>query len=89
MRTARIPAGRINTIADIANDPQFRDRDMLVEVTDPRLDRPLLTPGIVPKLSRTPGHVSPLAPPVDGDSESILAEIQQPVAIPERSGSKP
>jgi formyl-CoA transferase len=88
MRTARIPAGRINTIADIANDPQFRDREMLVEVTDPRLERPLLTPGIVPKLSRTPGHVSPLAPPVGGDSEAILGEIERPVAVPERSGSR-
>jgi formyl-CoA transferase len=88
MRTARIPAGRINTIADIANDPQFRTRDMLVEVTDPRLERPLLTPGIVPKLSRTPGHVSPLARPVGSDSEAILREIQQALAIPERSGSQ-
>jgi formyl-CoA transferase len=88
MRTARIPAGRINTIADIANDPQFRDREMLVEVTDPRLERPLLTPGIVPKLSRTPGHVSPLAPPVGRDSEAILGEIERPVAVPQRSGSR-
>ena len=49
---------------------------MLVEVIDARLDRPVLTPGVVPMLSRTPGHVPPLAPPVGGDSEAILGEIQ-------------
>ena len=34
LREAKIPAGRINSIADIVNDLQFRSRDMLVEVSD-------------------------------------------------------
>lgn len=57
----RVPVSRINTIADIAADPQFRSRGMVVEVEDDRLERPLLVPGVVPRLSRTPGAVPPLA----------------------------
>ena len=87
LREAKIPAGRINSIADIVNDLQFRSRDMLVEVSDSRLERPVLTPGVVPKLSRTPGRVPPLAPAVGGDSEAILGEMQQPAASVPRAAS--
>jgi succinyl-CoA---D-citramalate CoA-transferase len=82
LREAKIPAGRINSIADIVDDPQFRDREMLVEANDPRLDRPVLTPGVVPKLSRTPGRVPPLGPAVGADTESILEEIGAVDAVP-------
>ena len=89
LREAKIPAGRINSIEDIANDLQFRSRDMLVEVSDPRLERPILTPGVVPKLSRTPGRVPALAPAVGGDSAAILEEMQQPAAgVPSASVSQ-
>jgi formyl-CoA transferase len=84
LRDARIPAGRINSIADIVDDLQFHARDMLVEVTDPRLDRPMLTPGIVPKLSRTPGRVPPLASSVGADSDAILQEIEIVGAVPRK-----
>ncbi len=88
LREARIPAGRINSIADIVNDLQFRSRDMLVEVSDARLDRPVLTPGVVPRFSRTPGNVPPLAPPVGGDSAAILDEIRDSANEPQRTGSR-
>ena len=50
LREREVPVSRINSIADIVADPQFRARDMIVEVDDDRLDRPLLVPGVVPKL---------------------------------------
>ena len=50
-----VPVSPINSIADIVSDPQFHERGVIVEVEDERLDRPLLVPGVVPKLSRTPG----------------------------------
>jgi formyl-CoA transferase len=75
LRTAGIPVARINSIADIAGDAQFRARNMLVEVDDPRLDRPILTPGVVPKLSLTPGIVHGLAHNVGEDREEILREV--------------
>jgi formyl-CoA transferase len=71
LRERRIPVSRINSIADVAADPQFRARDMIVVVDDDRLDRPLLVPGVTPKLSRTPGRVPPLGQALGADTEAI------------------
>lgn len=49
-----IVCGPVYTIADIFGDPQYRAREMLVPMEDPELGE-LVTPGVVPKLSRTPG----------------------------------
>lgn len=76
LRSAHVPVSRINSIADIAADPQFRAREMLVEVHDERLDRPLLVPAVVPKLSRTPGAVPPLAQALG----AATAQVRQRVA---------
>jgi formyl-CoA transferase len=51
-----VACGPINSVADIAEDPHFHARDMLVEHHDPELGD-MLGPGIVPKLSETPGSV--------------------------------
>ena len=48
--------GPINTVADIVADPHFKARDMLVTHSDPEIGD-VLGPGIVPKLSGTPGSV--------------------------------
>ena len=56
LNDAGVVCGPIYTIAEIFEDPQFRARDMLVEHVDPEFG-PYLGPGIVPKLSRTPGGV--------------------------------
>lgn len=45
----------VYTIADIFEDPQFRARDMLVEMEDPDLGT-IVAPGVVPRLSETPGE---------------------------------
>jgi formyl-CoA transferase len=58
---ARVPAGRIYSIADIARDPQYLARDMVVEVTAGD-GKSLKVPGIVPKLSATPGAIEHPAP---------------------------
>jgi formyl-CoA transferase len=60
---ASVPAGRIYTVADIAADPHYRARGMLEDV---QLDdgSTLTLPGIVPKLSRTPGRHRTNAPTV-------------------------
>jgi formyl-CoA transferase len=56
LNDAGVICGPIYTIADIFEDPQFRARDMLLEHVDPEFG-PYLGPGIVPKLSETPGAV--------------------------------
>jgi crotonobetainyl-CoA:carnitine CoA-transferase CaiB-like acyl-CoA transferase len=50
-----VVCGPVYSIADIFADPHYRARDMLIEMEDPELG-PLLAPGIVPKLSETPGE---------------------------------
>ena len=75
LREHQIPVSRINSIADIAADPQVLAREMIVAVDDDRLDRPLLVPGIAPKLSRTPGRVPALARPLGADTEAVRAQF--------------
>lgn len=58
---ARVPAGKIYSVADIAHDPQYLARDMIVETAD-RAGETLKVPGIVPKLSLTPGALRHPAP---------------------------
>ena len=56
LNDAKVVCGPIYTIADIFNDPQFAARDMLVPHHDPEFGE-YIGPGIVPKLSETPGEV--------------------------------
>jgi formyl-CoA transferase len=74
LEQASVPAGRIYTVADIAADPHYRARGMLQEL---RMDdgSTLAVPGIVPKLSRTPGRHRRHAPALGQDSDAVLREI--------------
>ena len=56
-----MPAGKIYSVADIAGDPQYLAREMIVETAD-RAGEALKVPGIVPKLSLTPGALRHPAP---------------------------
>jgi len=71
---AGVPAGRIYTVADIAADPHYAARGMLQEVTMGDGSR-LLVPGIVPKLSRTPGGHRRNAPSLGQDTDAVLAAL--------------
>jgi formyl-CoA transferase len=75
LREHQIPVSRINSIADIVADPQFQARDMIVAVEDERLEKPLLVPGIAPKLSRTPGQVPHLARPLGADTDAVRRRL--------------
>ncbi|MCD6079807.1 MAG: formyl-coenzyme transferase (Formyl-CoA transferase)-like protein [Ramlibacter sp.] len=67
---AAVPAGRIYTVADIAADPHYAARGMLQEI---RLEdgEPLAVPGVVPKLSRTPGAHRRNAPRLGQDTDAV------------------
>ena len=69
---AAVPAGRIYSVADIAADPQYQARDMIVQTHDAD-GRPLKVPGIVPKLSDTPGRLRTPAPRLGEHTASVLA----------------
>ena len=84
---ASVPAGRIYSVADIAADPHYQARGMLDQV---HMDdgSTLTVPGIVPKLSATPGRHRRNAPKLGQDSGDVLREIgltdAQIVALRER-----
>lgn len=71
---AAVPAGRIYTVADIAADPHYLARGMLQEV---RMDdgSRIAVPGVVPKLSETPGEHRRNAPRLGQDTEEVLREL--------------
>jgi formyl-CoA transferase len=71
---AAVPAGRIYTVADIAADPHYAARGMLQEVVMGDGSR-LLVPGIVPKLSRTPGGQWRNAPALGQDNTDVLSAL--------------
>jgi formyl-CoA transferase len=74
MNGARVPSGRIYTAKDIAEDPQFRARGMIQRVTT-RDGYDVEVPGIVPKLSETPGAIRTTAPHLGEDTEAVLRRI--------------
>ena len=71
LSAARVPAGKVYTAKDIAEDPHYRARDMILQ--QPTRDGYTVeVPGIVPKLSVTPGTVRASAPHVGDDTEAVL-----------------
>ena len=70
---ARVPAGKVYTAKDIAEDPHYRARDMLLSQTT-RDGFTVQVPGIVPKLSATPGTIRSSAPHLGDDTDAVLAE---------------
>lgn len=71
---AAVPAGRIYTVADIAADPHYQARGMLQTLA---MDdgSAMTVPGIVPKLSATPGQHRRNAPQLGQDTDQILGEM--------------
>jgi formyl-CoA transferase len=84
---ARVPAGKVYTARDIAEDPHYRARDMIL-TQQTRDGYEVEVPGIVPKLMGTPGAVRSPAPHLGGDTDAVLREIglteEQIVALRER-----
>jgi formyl-CoA transferase len=71
---AAVPAGRIYTVEDIAADPHYLARDMLADVS--MSDGSVLkVPGMVPKLSRTPGQHRRNAPSLGQDTDAVLLDL--------------
>jgi formyl-CoA transferase len=71
---AEVPASRIYSVADMFSDPQFLARDMFVEGRLPD-GKPFKMPGIVPKLSATPGETNWIGPQLGEHTEAILAGL--------------
>jgi formyl-CoA transferase len=71
---ASVPAGRVYSVADIARDPQYLAREMIVRQT--ACDgEDVAMPGVVPKLSATPGSVRDRAPRLGEHTDAVLRGI--------------
>jgi succinyl-CoA---D-citramalate CoA-transferase len=68
---AHVPSSRIYTAKDISEDPQYRARGMIQRVAT-RDGYELDVPGIVPKLSATPGAIRAPAPRLGENTAEVL-----------------
>jgi len=74
MEQAEVPAGRIYSAADIASDPHYAARGMIQQVLAGD-GEPLKLPGIIPKLSATPGAIRAAAPKLGEHTDEVLKSI--------------
>ncbi|MEO8060796.1 MAG: CoA transferase [Burkholderiales bacterium] len=71
---ASVPAGKVYTAKDIHSDPHYRARNMILRQRT-RDGHELDVPGIVPKLSATPGTLRSAAPHLGDDTDAVLAQM--------------
>ncbi|MCZ2088136.1 MAG: CoA transferase [Burkholderiales bacterium] len=74
LAAARVPAGKVYTARDIAEDPHYRAREMIVAQRT-RDGDVVEVPGVVPKLSVTPGTLRRSAPHLGDDTDAVLREL--------------
>lgn len=71
---AQVPIGALNSIADIFSDPHYQARANLVTIDDPDVGE-ITVPGVVPRLSETPGRIEHLGPPLGNMTDKVLGEL--------------
>ena len=74
MERAEVPASKIYTVADIAADPHFAAREMIREITLRDGSR-LKVPGVVPKLSTSPGGFEHGGPALGEHTDAVLRSL--------------
>jgi len=74
LHEAAVPCGRVYEPADMVEDPHFRARRSLVEIEDGDHGT-LIMPGVVPKLSATPGAVRWVGPSLGAHTDEVLAAV--------------
>ncbi len=89
MEAAQVPASKIYTVADIAADPHFAAREMIREIALVDGSR-LKVPGVVPKLSATPGGFAAGGPALGEHTDAVLRSLgydDQRIATLRKSGT--
>ncbi len=74
LEKAEVPAGRIYSVADIVADPHYQARGMILDAQLPG-GAAVKMPGIVPKLSATPGTVNWQGPSLGQHTQAVLGEL--------------
>jgi formyl-CoA transferase len=74
LEAAEVPASRIYSIADIVADPHYAAREMIRSIALPG-GRTLKVPGVVPRLSETPGDFAGGGPTLGEHTDAVLREL--------------
>jgi formyl-CoA transferase len=74
LEQADVPSSRVYDAKDIYEDPHYRARDMIERHTLPD-GAPIDVPGVVPKLSATPGRTAWLGPKLGEHTEQVLGSL--------------
>lgn len=69
-----VPAGPVMNVADIAKDPQYNYRGMILDVPADS-GKTVTMPGVVPKLRNHPGRVAHTGRPLGHDTADVLSRI--------------
>ena len=72
---AGVTIGPVNTMEDIANDPQVRERGSLASVYDPASGKTLSFPGAPVRFPKTPGQIRFPGLPMGAANEVVLADL--------------
>lgn len=73
---AGVPAGPVMSIADIAADQQYQARGMLAAIPDERMPEGVVyMPGIVPRLTETPGAIQYSGGDLGADNQAIYGDL--------------
>jgi formyl-CoA transferase len=78
LNAASVPVGRIYSAQDIAGDPHYRAREMILPVTT-HDGLTVEVPGIIPKLSGTPGRITRRGPMLGEDTDAVLGSLPSAV----------
>ncbi|HSS69149.1 MAG TPA: CaiB/BaiF CoA-transferase family protein [Casimicrobiaceae bacterium] len=74
LKAADVPHGKIYTAADVVDDPQYLAREMILSMKLPD-GTPIRLPGIVPKLSDTPGAIDWVGPALGEHTDEVLRGV--------------
>jgi formyl-CoA transferase len=86
---AEVPASRIFSAEDMFSDPQFLAREMFLSAKLPD-GKTFKMPGIVPKLSATPGGVDAIGPALGEHNQHVLSALgysQEQISALHRDGA--
>ena len=71
---AQVPIGPVNSIDEIFADPQFRARGNLLTIDDPETGE-VTIPGVVPRLTASPGRVDRLGPALGSSNLDVYRDL--------------
>ena len=74
LNRAEVPASKIYSAADMFSDPQYLAREMFINATLPD-GKPFKMPGIVPKLTETPGSAEWTGPALGEHTDTLLKQL--------------